>query len=219
MATKKLTDAEKAQRAKERAAQKNAQQAAASGDKPAMAQAAAGLVGTMPLDVIEDAGRRNRTVAVACKIPHGIIIQAYSKVTEHEPVVGGGMRAVDRYRPVGSQYKVHGTLAKVGQRAPYIRDNSGGYAITEGIPLETWESFMQHNKDSAFVTNHLLFGHEKLDTVMGWANEHKAVRTNFEHLDVSLVAGPDGVRRIKDTRARRVAPAVTDGKIEIGAGA
>jgi hypothetical protein len=216
MATKKLTDADKAKRAAERAAAKNALKAAASGDQEQMQKAAADMAGHAPVDLTAAPGG-NRTVAVACKIPHGIIIQAYSKVTEHEDVMGGGKRAVDRYRPAGQQYRIHGTLTPNKQRARHVRDNSGGFAITEGIPLAVWEDFARHNEHSAFMTNSLLFGDENLDRVLGWAREHKDVRTNFERLDVSLVPDAQGVKRIKDPRVRRVAPQITDGEVEIGA--
>jgi hypothetical protein len=214
MATSKLSDAEKRKRADERATAAAAAKAAKSDDPKAMQAAAAALVGHAPLEP-EAKGRSNRTVTVACKMPHGLIIQMQAKKVEHEPVLGGGMRAVDRYRQVGQQFKVHGTLAKTGQRAPHVLDDSGGYAITRGIPLDVWENFMHHNEESLFVTNGLIYGDEKDDKVLGWAREHASVMTNMEPLNVSLVAAADGSKRIADKRARSVAPAVTDGKIEM----
>lgn len=215
--TKALTPAQKEQRAAQAAAR--AAKAAGSDSPEAKQQAAAGLVGVDNAGPEAPKGHVGKTLTVACKVPGGLIIQAYGKVVEYEPVMGQGKRAVDRWRPVGQQFKLHGPMRMSDPNAtsPNVHTDSGGYAITEGVPAEMFEDWMRHNEDSPIVKNHLIFGHEKIDAAKGWAREHAGTKTNVEPLNVSLVAGADGTKRIADPRARKVAPAVTDGKVEVDA--
>jgi hypothetical protein len=211
VATKRLTDAEKAARAAARLAAKATQ----AGDKDVQQQAAAALQGATPAQVGAEAPSEvktsGRTYFVACRHLGGLIIQSYAPMKEMEPVIGGGQREVTRYRTTGAQFKLNGPLRALKEMNPHAIGMTG-YAMTEGVPADLWEEWMRHNAESALVKNHMVFGHERRDAVEGWAREHKGVVHNFEPVNVSLVGN-----RIQDPRARRTAQNVTDGKIEIGA--
>ncbi|MCC8963766.1 hypothetical protein H8A95_15960 [Bradyrhizobium sp. Pear76] len=125
-----------------------------------------------------------RTVTVACKLPHGIRIRGYEKRGEREQVLGGGVREFDVWRPVGPYIRIKGPVVPAQFQA--LVEVVGGYAITSGVPAEVFEQFMEHNEDSDFVKNNMIYGHEHRGRVISWAREHERQKTGVEPLDVTM---------------------------------
>lgn len=156
--------------------------------------------------------RVNQTVTVACKLPHGIIIRDFAKRVENEPILGGGTREVHVFRPVGPKIRIKGPTVP----APLIRrvEVIGGYAITEGVPAEVFQRWIDWNKDSAMVRNKLIYGHENGNRVRDWAKDHAATRSGLEPIDVTMKSLA-GRMVISDERvARAGAGQVIDGGVE-----
>jgi hypothetical protein len=128
----------------------------------------------------------NRSVAVACKLPHGLVVRDFVKVTRSEPTLGGGSRAFEVYEHVGPRYRLKGPAPALA-RNPITRSTEivGDYAITEGIPADVFERFVEANKQSAFIVNQLIYGHEDGRRVRSWARDHEKTKTGFEPLDVT----------------------------------
>jgi hypothetical protein len=129
----------------------------------------------------------NRTVTVACKLPHGLIIRDFVKVTEQEPAPGG-YRVFEVFKQTGPRYRLKGPAPAEARGSLFIRSIEvvGGYAITEGIPADVFERFIDANKNSAFIVNQLIYGHEDGRRVRSWARDRESLRTGFEPLDVTL---------------------------------
>lgn len=152
------------------------------------------------------------TVFVACKLPHGIIIRDFVEGTVNENVLGGGSREVKVFRAVGRRYRVKGPNVPT-QFIPLIEVH-GGYAITAGLPVDVFRRWIEWNKDTDFVRNELIYGHESKDAVVGWAKERASQRSGVEPLDVSM-KNVDGRMVFKDERIPRAGAAqVVDGKLE-----
>jgi hypothetical protein len=125
-----------------------------------------------------------RVFTVACKLPHGIKIRGYEKRTERVNVMGGGTREIEIWRPVGKYIRIKGPNVPLQFRA--LVEIIGGYAITSGVPADVFEQFMEHNQDSDFVRNDMIYGHEQRGRVISWAKERESLKTGFEPLDVTM---------------------------------
>jgi hypothetical protein len=154
-----------------------------------------------------------RTVTVACKMPHGVVIRDFVKTTVHEQVMGGGSRPVEVFRPVGPKIRIKGPTVP----ALFVRhvEVVGGYAITEGVPADVFERWVETNKEAPFIANELIYGHEKGDRVRSWAKERDEVRSGMEPLSVDMTMTKDGRQVFTDPRVRLAgADQVVDGAAE-----
>lgn len=153
-----------------------------------------------------------KTVTVACKLPHGVVIRDHLEGVNHENVMGGGTRKVKVYRPVGPKIRIKGPTVPVA----FIRQVEvvGGYAITSGVDADVFARWMQWNREAPFVRNLLIYGHEDRDHVLGWAKDHGAVQSGVEPLDVTMIH-KNGKQVYADPRINRAgADLVVDGKVE-----
>lgn len=156
--------------------------------------------------------RQNRTVTVACRLPQGIIIRDNVKITVEEQTPGG-VRAVEQYRPIGPRIRIKGPTVP----GPFIRrvEVVGGYAISEGIPADVFQRWIDWNKDSAMVRNQLIYGHENGDRVRDWAKDRDSVRSGMEPLDVSLKSRRGTLLMADERVARAGADMMVDGQVDL----
>ncbi len=157
--------------------------------------------------------RQNRTVTVACKLPQGIVIRDFVERTENEPVPGGGTRQVKVFRPIGAHIRIKGPSVP----GPFIRrvEIVGGYAISEGIPADVFQRWIDWNKDSAMVRNELIYGHENGNRVRAWAKDREDVRSGMEPLDVTLKSRRGTLLLADERVARAGADMVVDGQVDL----
>ena len=99
-------------------------------------------------------------VTVACKLRNGLILRTFAKHRIQMPVIGGGVRDVDEYRPDGRQFKINGNAAPYAQP---LLDSEGNpiemeqsFALTREIPKAFWDLWLEQNKESAVVKNGLI---------------------------------------------------------------
>lgn len=118
------------------------------------------------------------TVVIACKHPHGLLLQLHAFSEVPEPVMGGGTRTVKLAHPAGEPVHIHGPNAPFGE-APKA-EVVGGYALTHGVPKEFWDKWCEQNKGCAILKNELIFAYEKGEDAKAKAKENKAVRTGME---------------------------------------
>lgn len=153
-----------------------------------------------------------KTVTVACKLPHGVVIRDFAEGVTHENVMGGGTRKVKVFRPVGRRIRIKGPQVPT----PFLRlvEIVGGYAITDGVDANIFGRWMNWNSDSTAVTSELIFGHEDRDRVIGMAKERSGVKSGVEPLDVAMVQ-KEGRWVYQDERITRSgADAVMDNKVD-----
>lgn len=122
-------------------------------------------------------------VTVACKIPMGLVLQCCRKTTYFEDTPGGARERV-RYDKHGQRFVARGTsypaLPPKGfpQRVPTV----GGYALTQGIPADFWEQWLEQNADTDMVKNKLIFAYASLVDVRDEAREYAHVLSGLEPL-------------------------------------
>lgn len=132
-------------------------------------------------------------VTVACKLPHGLRIRAFEFVTENEPVMGGGIKEVRVARPRGEPILINGTAFPFGQ-VPNYRIVAG-YALTEGVDKDTWDAWLEDNKNSAMVRNGMIFAYEKTAEAVDAAKDHRKLKSGLEPLHLDSDGQLDDPRR------------------------
>lgn len=121
------------------------------------------------------------TVTVACKQPNGIILRLFQMVDMAEPVMGGGTRMVKQAQPIGKSYVIRGPAIPFGKIPEF--QIVGGYALTEGIPGDFWDTWCEQNKDSDLLLKRMMFAHERTTTVVGLAKDQKGLTSGLEPLN------------------------------------
>jgi hypothetical protein len=139
---------------------------------------------------IESSGAK---YTVACKLPHGLVLQVYEEYEDGEAVLGGGVRVVKRFRPMGETITLNGNAMKFGE-APRHRIISG-FALTEGVDKDFFDRWVEQNKDLPAVKNRLIYAFEKLDSVEGQAKNDASLRNGMEPMAIDR--DPRSPRRIQ----------------------
>lgn len=144
----------------------------------------------MAKNEISSAGAK---VTVACKLPHGLVLQVYEEYEDGEAVLGGGIRVVKRFRPTGETITINGNARKFGE-APDHRIVAG-FALTEGVNKDFFERWLEQHKDLPAVKNRLIYAFESLDHVEGQAKNDANLRNGMEPLAPS--GDPRTPRRVQ----------------------
>ena len=132
----------------------------------------------------KDASKTGDTVTVACKLPHGIVLHREVKKSRTVNVLGGGQRDEFYFERVpDSEVRVYGTARVVGH-APLTRIVCG-FALTQGVPKETWDQWRAANKDMPAVKNGLIFAYPTTALAADAAKDpdNKKLRSNLEPLN------------------------------------
>ena len=127
------------------------------------------------------------TVTVCCKLPNGMRLRVYGFGERHEPVLGGGTRAVRQAFPMGDEVVIAG-WSHPQNRAP---ENQivAGYAVTHGVDAQFWEQWLEQNKDAEFVTKGLIFAHAQAQSAIDKAKDGAKIKSGLERLDPSKMPG------------------------------
>ncbi len=121
------------------------------------------------------------TVTVACKMPNGILARVFELIDGHEPVLGGGSRAVKVGRQIGETVKFNGFASEAGRNAPHLV--VGGYGLTPGVDADFFELWLEQNKDADYVKNKIVFARSKPEEASDMSKEHSSVKSGMEALD------------------------------------
>ena len=121
-------------------------------------------------------------VTVYCNLPNGLRIHADRMIEQRELILGGGSRMVKIAERVGPDVLIHGNASprmpdgKVIERHRMI----AGYAVTDGVPKDIWDAWIEANRDSAAVRNKCIFAHQKVENGDAEARDNRERRTGLE---------------------------------------
>lgn len=120
------------------------------------------------------------TVTVACKLPHGLMLEVVDPAVFADVNPQNGVVA----RPPGKRVHVAGCARPIGVPLPDDAPQVvGGYALTQGVPAAFWEQWLAQNEEAPFVKQKLIFAHEKAGAAVGEAKEKREVRSGFEGMN------------------------------------
>lgn len=149
------------------------------------------------------ANKSKRTVTVACKIPHGMVLQLQRPSERMEDTRDGPkprtywVKCGEIYRVRGPAYPV-GTIPKGFRRAPI---NEGGYALTPGIPADFWNQWVEQNAKADFVVapdgaeHGMIFAYPDMEDAASAAREQE-----------KLLSGLEPISTDEDSRGKLVDP-------------
>ena len=142
------------------------------------------------------------TVTVACRLPHGLVLQRQVMAKRAEPVMGGGYREFEQATRVGERVVIAGFARPVNPEgdtefAPLV----GGYGLTPGVDKEFFEGWLVENAELDAVKRGFIFAHEKHDTVAGKARAGDAGLSGLEAINRRDLPGE--FRKVTDATAAR----------------
>lgn len=124
----------------------------------------------------------SQTVTVACRLPHGLMIEVIDPAVfnDLDPKMGVRARPVDPEK----QFRINGCARPVGVPLPDDAPQVvSGFALTPGVPADLWDAWLDQNKAAPFVKAGLIFAHAKSGDTVAQAREGKKLRSGFEGLD------------------------------------
>lgn len=98
----------------------------------------------------------------------------------------------------GPEYKLNGFAVDLGKlTAGNLPEHLiiGGYGLTPGVPRDFWEKWLEDNRDSALVKNHLIFAQPNEASARDAARERAGLRSGLEPMDPEKL--PNDVRRVQ----------------------
>lgn len=123
------------------------------------------------------------TVTVACKLPHGLIMQLQEKTTQVQPVMGGGLREVDVWVPSNARDPITLNGNAHPQNMAPKADIASGFALTYDVPKDFWDEWVSQNKTLPAVKNGLVFAQPNARRAKDEAKEKTDLRTGLERID------------------------------------
>lgn len=135
-------------------------------------------------DIKSEIPESAKTVTVACKLPHGLLIQCHKMVPHQEQIMGGGMRDTFRAESVGDPIKINGCAVPHGHALGDVGIvSAGGFALTSDVDADYFRQWMKEQEHSSFVKEGLIFALPEERAVIDMAKEHKNLKSGFERID------------------------------------
>lgn len=125
------------------------------------------------------APKTRNTVNVACKLPHGLVLQLFAlgKTEDEKPIM----------RPASDPVTLKGANSS---------SIIGGFGLTE-VPADFWDAWMAQNKTHPAIRGGMIFAHERREFVADKALDHKGARTGLERIDPNNTGIP-GIKAVPD---------------------
>ncbi len=120
-------------------------------------------------------------VTVACKLPHGLILELEEEFKDKEPVMGGGFREVKRWRKNGKAVVVNG--ARLPFNAPYSPNVQEGVGLTFGVDADFFAEWLKQKKDYPPVALGMIYAETSTEKAIDHAREMSALKSGFEPID------------------------------------
>lgn len=134
------------------------------------------------------AQKTGETVTIACKLPHGIVIHREVKRMRPVAVLGGGTRDEAYFERVhGSEITIFGNARAVGKS--FRTRVVGGFALTQGVPKDLWEAWLESHRDMPAVRNGLIKALPNVGQAAEYSRENAKIKSGLEPLN------PDGDER------------------------
>lgn len=137
------------------------------------------------------------TVTVACKLPHGLILQLQEPREVAEPTQTSPDRKVTRYERVGKTITIAGCA--LHNDRPTQKQVMGGFALTHGIDASFFSKWLEQNAQHPAVEGGFIFAAGKMETVETQIAKGEKRRTGMEPADPKKL--PAEFRQIETANA------------------
>ena len=123
----------------------------------------------------------SNTVAIACRLPHGFVLQAQERFAVAEPTQSDPSRKVERSRYTGQKFRVAGFAVSRDPSDETERQTVvAGYGITPDVPKDLWDAFLRDNEDWEPIKRGLVAAFETESRAKGYAREGSAGFSGLE---------------------------------------
>ena len=123
-------------------------------------------------------------VTVACKLPHGLILQLCKEVEKAEAQRDGTHKLIKEWARLPEKVKINGYLAKYRVDLPPAAQDSS-YALTHGVDKDFWDQWLAQNRELDMVKAKLIFASDKQDTVKKATEDYAGTKCGLEPVDPS----------------------------------
>jgi len=124
------------------------------------------------------------TVAVACKLPNGMLLQNCEMMEVSVPLPGSGYITQKEGRRVGPVVRLNGFAYPLGiPKAAPTWPIVGGYGITPDVDEAFMTKWMHDHRNDDVVTNRLIFICDSVQLAMGRAAEQEEIPSNLDGID------------------------------------
>lgn len=121
-------------------------------------------------------------VTVACKLPHGLILQICKEVETLEAQRDGTNKVVKEWRRLPEKVKINGYLAKYRVDLPPAAQDSS-YALTHGVDKDFWDQWISQNRELDMVKAKLIFASEKPDVLKTALKDYEGTKCGLEPIN------------------------------------
>lgn len=129
-------------------------------------------------------------VVVCCNLPAGMRLRVFRMVDFREPAMGGVTRESKIAERVGEEdVIIHGSACSPDKRPKCIITESG-YALTPGVDRDTWEAWLEQNKNQPYVKRRMIYAMPNEIDARDSARELVEVRSGLEPLNIDPSSDP-----------------------------
>lgn len=149
--------------------------------------------------------RSGETVIVASKLPNRHTLVLCEKYIAKEPVLGGGVRDVEMWRPNPNRTVIlNGTGVVPNTERTWQMTH--GYALTPGVPADFWAEWLKQNRGCDLLTEGIIFAHTKTADVQAAARDARKIKTGLEPINPNeTISMGDGMAVKADERMGTIA--------------
>jgi hypothetical protein len=128
----------------------------------------------------------SNTVAIACRLPHGFVLQSEVMVTVAEPTQSDPTRKVERSQRTGPMFRVAGFAVSRDPADERERQTVvNGYGITPDVPQDLWEAFKNAKPDWEPLKRGLVAAFPSEERAKGYAREGAAGLSGLEGIKMT----------------------------------
>ena len=135
------------------------------------------------------------TVSIACKLPHGLIMQLQRQNEVRDPTMASPDRTVKVWQKVGDQITIRGFAKRVDQPSDTLV--IGGFAITSNVDAAFAKEWFAQNKEHPSVKGGFIYIHGEQKNVEGYAKAHADLESGLEATNPAKM--PEEFRRNVET--------------------
>jgi hypothetical protein len=126
-------------------------------------------------------------VSICCALPNGIWLQIWKPSLERE-ATPQGFREITIHRPDPDKprFRINGFAVPFGKRPNYTiiaTSSTGGIAITNDVPRDLWEQWLEQNKQSEIVKKNIIFAMPSHREAEAEAKKRHDIKSGLEPID------------------------------------
>lgn len=123
-----------------------------------------------------------KTYFVALKLPNGLVLENFEEYEVRQPTALG-FTTEKLMRRTGERFFLKGNADPTGMNRIGYLSESGGYAITAGVPADLFDRWWHLNQDTELVRNGLIFATNSHEDAAAEGRKLVAVRSGLEPID------------------------------------